>query len=119
MLAKVCSAAVNGIEAYPVEVEVNSAFYKEWPCHASTEQKIARANSVAHSSFSVSSCVTGFHSGRISVRPQARERVLNDGRSTLRILPGQRKRGSARWVRRSQRGFSRHGKGQSCAHWSS
>ena len=26
MLAKVCSAAVNGIEAYPVEVEVNSAF---------------------------------------------------------------------------------------------
>ena len=23
MLAKVCSAAVNGIEAYPVEVEVN------------------------------------------------------------------------------------------------
>jgi hypothetical protein len=24
MLAKVCSAAVNGIEAYPVEVEVNS-----------------------------------------------------------------------------------------------
>jgi magnesium chelatase family protein len=26
MLAKVCSAAVNGIEAYPVEVEVNSGF---------------------------------------------------------------------------------------------
>jgi hypothetical protein len=25
MLAKVCSAAVNGIEAYPVEVEVNAA----------------------------------------------------------------------------------------------
>jgi hypothetical protein len=24
MLAKVCSAAVNGIEAYPVEVEVNA-----------------------------------------------------------------------------------------------
>src|SRR5499433_2868084 len=26
MLAQVCSAAVNGIEAYPVEVEVNSGF---------------------------------------------------------------------------------------------
>jgi len=26
MLSKVCSAAVNGIDAYPVEVEVNSAF---------------------------------------------------------------------------------------------
>ena len=26
MLAKVCSAAVNGIEAYPVEVEVHSGF---------------------------------------------------------------------------------------------
>src|SRR6266481_6332202 len=26
MLAKVCSAAINGIEAYPVEVEVNSGF---------------------------------------------------------------------------------------------
>jgi hypothetical protein len=26
MLAKVCSAAVNGIEAYPVEVEVNAWF---------------------------------------------------------------------------------------------
>src|SRR5213079_35891 len=26
MLAKVCSAAVNGIEAYPVEVEVDSGF---------------------------------------------------------------------------------------------
>jgi hypothetical protein len=26
MLAKVCSAAVNGIEAYPVEVEVNTGF---------------------------------------------------------------------------------------------
>jgi magnesium chelatase family protein len=26
MLAKVCSAAVNGIEAYPVEVEVNSGY---------------------------------------------------------------------------------------------
>ena len=26
MLAKVCSAAVNGIEAYPIEVEVNSGF---------------------------------------------------------------------------------------------
>jgi hypothetical protein len=26
MLAKVCSAAVNGIEAYPVEVEVNAGF---------------------------------------------------------------------------------------------
>jgi hypothetical protein len=26
MLAKVCSAAVNGIDAYPVEVEVNAAF---------------------------------------------------------------------------------------------
>ena len=26
MLAKVCSAAVNGIEAYPVEVEVNVGF---------------------------------------------------------------------------------------------
>src|SRR6187402_565311 len=26
MLAKVCSAAVNGIEAYPVEVEVNSGW---------------------------------------------------------------------------------------------
>ena len=25
MLAKVCSAAVNGIDAYPVEVEVNAA----------------------------------------------------------------------------------------------
>jgi hypothetical protein len=24
MLAKVCSAAINGIEAYPVEVEVNA-----------------------------------------------------------------------------------------------
>ena len=26
MLAKVCSAAVNGIEAYPVEVEVNDGW---------------------------------------------------------------------------------------------
>lgn len=26
MLAKVCSAAVNGIEAYPIEVEVNAGF---------------------------------------------------------------------------------------------
>ena len=26
MLAKVCSAAINGIEAYPVEVEVNAGF---------------------------------------------------------------------------------------------
>src|ERR1041384_3251056 len=26
MLAKVCSAAVNGVEAYPVEVEVNSGW---------------------------------------------------------------------------------------------
>ena len=26
MLAKVCSAAVNGIEAYPVEVEVNAGY---------------------------------------------------------------------------------------------
>ena len=26
MLAKVCSAAVNGIDAYPVEVEVNAGF---------------------------------------------------------------------------------------------
>lgn len=26
MLAKVCSAAVNGIEAYPVEVEVNTGY---------------------------------------------------------------------------------------------
>ena len=26
MLAKVCSAAVNGIEAYPVEVEVNVGY---------------------------------------------------------------------------------------------
>ncbi len=26
MLAKVCSATVNGIEAYPVEVEVNAGF---------------------------------------------------------------------------------------------
>ena len=26
MLAKVCSAAVNGIEAYPVEAEVNAGF---------------------------------------------------------------------------------------------
>jgi hypothetical protein len=26
MLARVCSAAVNGIEAYPVEVEVNSGW---------------------------------------------------------------------------------------------
>ena len=26
MLAKVCSAALNGIEAYPVEVEVNAGF---------------------------------------------------------------------------------------------
>jgi hypothetical protein len=26
MLAKVCSAAVNGIEAYPVEVEVHAGF---------------------------------------------------------------------------------------------
>src|ERR1700730_13651686 len=26
MLAKVCSAAVNGVEAYPVEVEVNAGF---------------------------------------------------------------------------------------------
>src|ERR1039458_3609096 len=26
VLAKVCSAAVNGIEAYPVEVEVNAGF---------------------------------------------------------------------------------------------
>jgi magnesium chelatase family protein len=27
MLAKVCSAAINGIDAYPVEVEVNSGFW--------------------------------------------------------------------------------------------
>ena len=26
MLAKVCSAAVNGIEAYPVDVEVNAGY---------------------------------------------------------------------------------------------
>jgi hypothetical protein len=26
MLAKACSAAVNGIEAYPVEVEVNAGY---------------------------------------------------------------------------------------------
>jgi hypothetical protein len=26
MLAKVCSAAVNGIESYPVEVEVNAGY---------------------------------------------------------------------------------------------
>jgi hypothetical protein len=26
MLAKVCSAAVNGIEPFPVEVEVNAGF---------------------------------------------------------------------------------------------
>jgi hypothetical protein len=26
MLAKVCSAAVNGIEAYPVEAEVNAGY---------------------------------------------------------------------------------------------
>ena len=26
MFAKVCSAAVNGIEAYPVEVEVNAGY---------------------------------------------------------------------------------------------
>jgi hypothetical protein len=26
MLSKVCSAAVNGIEAYPVEVEVNAGY---------------------------------------------------------------------------------------------
>jgi hypothetical protein len=26
MLANVCSAAVNGIEAYPVEVEVNAGY---------------------------------------------------------------------------------------------
>ncbi|MGA2660537.1 MAG: hypothetical protein ABSH34_23805 [Verrucomicrobiota bacterium] len=26
MLAKVCSAAVNGVEAYPVEVEVNAGY---------------------------------------------------------------------------------------------
>jgi hypothetical protein len=26
MLSKVCSAAVNGIEAYPVEVEVNAGW---------------------------------------------------------------------------------------------
>ena len=26
MLSKVCSAALNGIEAYPVEVEVNSGW---------------------------------------------------------------------------------------------
>ena len=26
MLAEVCSAAVNGIEAYPVEAEVNTGF---------------------------------------------------------------------------------------------
>jgi hypothetical protein len=26
MLAKVCSAAVSGIEAYPVEVEVNAGY---------------------------------------------------------------------------------------------
>jgi hypothetical protein len=26
MLAKVCSAAVNGIEAYPIEVEVNAGW---------------------------------------------------------------------------------------------
>jgi hypothetical protein len=26
MLAKVCSAAVNGIEAYPVEVQVNAEY---------------------------------------------------------------------------------------------
>jgi hypothetical protein len=26
MLARVCSAALNGIEAYPVEVEVNAGY---------------------------------------------------------------------------------------------
>ena len=26
MLSKVCSAAVNGIDAYPVEVEVNAGY---------------------------------------------------------------------------------------------
>jgi len=26
MLAKVCSAALNGIDAYPVEVEVNAGY---------------------------------------------------------------------------------------------
>jgi hypothetical protein len=26
MLAKVCSAAVNGVEAYPAEVEVNAGY---------------------------------------------------------------------------------------------
>ena len=26
MLAKICSAAVNGIEAYPIEVEVNAGY---------------------------------------------------------------------------------------------
>ena len=26
MLAKVCSAAVNGSEAYPIEVEVNAGY---------------------------------------------------------------------------------------------
>jgi len=26
MLAKVCSAAVNGIDAYPIEVEVNAGY---------------------------------------------------------------------------------------------
>lgn len=26
MLSKVCSAAVNGIEAYPIEVEVNAGW---------------------------------------------------------------------------------------------
>jgi hypothetical protein len=26
MLSRVCSAAVNGIEAYPVEVEVNAGY---------------------------------------------------------------------------------------------
>jgi hypothetical protein len=26
MLAKVCSAAISGIEAYPVEVEVNAGY---------------------------------------------------------------------------------------------
>ena len=30
MLSRTCSAAVNGIEAYPVEVEVNAGYGDTW-----------------------------------------------------------------------------------------
>jgi hypothetical protein len=40
MLAKVCSAAINGIEAYPVEVEVNAGFGDCDCCQQNTQKPL-------------------------------------------------------------------------------